>query len=117
MLLMNNCINKCLHKNFGVGSWQHITVIRDILKIDLVEEIISNRYDKFLDRLYIASLCLRLQETLNLCIIVQYMYFVRQGTGLAFLVDVVTVCFAICFSSYNCVIVLLCCCLTAVMAK
>lgn len=44
-------INKCLYQIFGIGSRQHITVIRTDFEIDLVEIIVSNQYAKFLESL------------------------------------------------------------------
>lgn len=53
--LLNNCINKRLHKIFCMHSLQNIAEMHTIFKSDLARMIFSNRYAKFLDNLYSES--------------------------------------------------------------
>ena len=52
---LNNCINRAVHKIFGVRSAECINDVRRIVGLEDVAKLVENRRSKFIDRLVVSG--------------------------------------------------------------
>ena len=52
---LNNCINRAVHKIFGVRNAESINDVRRFVGLEDVYELVENRRSKFIDRLIVSG--------------------------------------------------------------
>ena len=52
---LNNCINRAVHKIFGVRNAESINDVRRFVELGDVAELVENERSKFIDRLIVSG--------------------------------------------------------------
>jgi len=52
---LNNCINRAVHKIFGVRSAECINDVRRFVGLENVAKLVENRRSKFIDQLIVSG--------------------------------------------------------------